>query len=58
MSDKIETHIVNGNFSYPFNEKSVSQKNIYGKVYDLNGNIFWKFKKLIQPNKLLRLKNS
>ena len=56
ISEKIDTCIVSGNFAYPFNKLSTSKKKIFGKVYDTDGNLFWKFENIIEPNKLLRLK--
>ena len=56
ISEKIDTCIVNGNFVYPFNNLITSKKKIYGKVFDEEGNLFWKFNEIIEPNKLLRLK--
>jgi hypothetical protein len=55
VSEKIDTYIVNGNFSYPFEKSVTTKKNIYGNVYDSEGNLYWKFNTIIEPNKLLRL---
>ena len=56
ISEKIDTYIVNGNFSYPFEKSVTEKKKIYGNVYDSEGNLHWKFNTIIEPNKLLRLK--
>jgi hypothetical protein len=54
-SKKMQTFIVNGNFSYPFNHSLTKEKIIYGEVYDSNGEIFWTFDEKLKPNKMLRL---
>ncbi len=54
-SNKIQSYIVNGNFSYPFNSNKTKTKLINIKVYDEKGSIFWKIKKRLKPNDMMRL---